>query len=51
MWKFPGVKSELQLLAYITVIAIPDLSHVWNLHHSSWQHEILIPLSKARDWT
>ena len=29
----PGVKSELQLLAYTT--ATQDLSHICNLHHSS----------------
>ena len=29
----------------------PDLSHVCDLHHSSWQHQILNPLSKARDCT
>ena len=26
-------------------------SHVYNLYHSSWQHWILNPLSKARDQT
>ena len=31
-----GVESELQLPAYAT--ATPDLSHVCDLHHSSWQH-------------
>ena len=37
-----GVESELQLLAYTTAIATRDLSHVCNLHHSSWpQHWIL----------
>ena len=46
-----GVELELQLLAYTTVIATPDLSHVFNLHHSSWQEGILNPLSKARDQT
>ena len=30
---------------------MPDLSHVWDLHHSSWQCQILNPLSEARDWT
>ena len=30
-----GVQSELQLLAYTTATATPDLSGVWNLHHSS----------------
>ena len=28
-----------------------DLSHVCNLYHSSWQHQILNPLSEARDVT
>ena len=46
-----GVELELQLMAYATAIAMPDLSHVCDLHHSSWQCWILNPLSKARDWT
>ena len=28
---------------------MPDLSHICNLYHSSWQRQILNPLSKARD--
>jgi len=28
---------------------MPDLSHICDLHHSSWQRQILKPLSKARD--
>ena len=46
-----GVKSELQLLAYATTTAIatPDPSCICDLHHSSLQHQILNPLSKARD--
>ena len=32
-----------------TATAMPDPSHVCNLHHSSRQHQILNPLSKARD--
>ena len=28
-----GVKSELQLSAYTTAIATPDLGHICNLHH------------------
>ena len=28
-----------------------DLSYIYDLHHNSWQHWILNPLSKARDWT
>ena len=46
-----GVKSELQLPAYTRAIATPDLSHVRDLHHSSWQRRILNPVSKARDQT
>ena len=46
-----GVMSELQLLAYATTTATPDLTHVCNLHHSLWQCGILNPLSEARDWT
>ena len=46
-----GAESDLQLLAHTTATAMPDLSHVFNLHHSSWQHRIFNPLSKARDWT
>jgi len=46
-----GVELELQLSAYTTATAMPDLSCICDLHHSSWQHWILNPLSKARDWT
>ena len=42
-----GIKSEIQLLA--TATATRDPSHVCDLHHSSWQHQILNPLSEARD--
>ena len=45
------VKSELQLTAYTTATATRDPSHVCNLRHSSWSHQILTPLSKARDQT
>ena len=41
------VKSELQLLA--TATAMPDLSHICNLHHSSQQCQILNLLREARD--
>ena len=44
-----GVRSELGLPAYTRATAMPDLSHICNLHHSSWQHRILNPLSEARD--
>ena len=46
-----GVKSELQLPAYATATETPDPSCIHDLCHSSWQHQILNPLSKARDWT
>ena len=44
-----GVESELQLPAYTTATATPDPNHVYDLHHSSWQYQILNPLKKARD--
>ena len=42
-----GVQLELQLLAYAT--ATQDPSHMCDLRHSSRQHRIIDPLSKARD--
>ena len=36
-----GVQWELQLLVYTTATAMPDWSHVCNLHHSSQQYWIL----------
>ena len=44
-----GVELELQLPAYTTATATPDLSLVRNLHHSSRHHCILNPLSEAMD--
>ena len=44
-----GVEMELELLACST--AMPDPSFICSLHHSSWQRQILNPLSKARDKT
>ena len=46
-----GVELELQLLASATATATPGLSRVLDRHHSSQQHRILNPLSKARDRT
>ena len=46
-----GVALELQLSAYATATARPDLSHTCDLHHSSQQHQILNPLSEAMDRT
>ena len=42
---------RLQLPAYTTATTTPDLSHVYNLQHSSWQRQILNPLSRVRDPT
>ena len=41
-----GVKSELQLPAYTTATATPDLNRIWDLYHSSWQCQSLYPLSE-----
>ena len=46
-----GVELELQLSAYATAKATPDLIQVCNLHRSSWQHQILKTLSQARNQT
>ena len=46
-----GVQSELQLPAYATATATPDLSCVCDLHHSSRQHQIVNPLIEAKDGT
>ena len=46
-----GVESELQLPAYATATAMPDTSHIFDLHHSSWPRWIFNPLGKARDQT
>ena len=43
------VKLELQLLG--TATATQDPSHICNLCYSSWQHQILNPLSEAKDGT
>ena len=47
----PGVESQPQLPAYTTDIAIPDPSHICDLHSRLWQCWILNLLSKARDQT
>ena len=46
-----GVESRLQLPAYATAIATPEPSHVYDLHRSLQQQQILNPLSEARDGT
>ena len=46
-----GVKLGLQPLACTTAIEMTYPSLVFDLYHSSLQHQILNLLSKARDWT
>ena len=46
-----GVKLELQLLAYTTARATPDLSRICDLCCSLWQCWILKPLSETRNRT
>ena len=46
-----GVKLELQLPAYAIVTAMPDLSHICDLRHISWQGQVLNPLISARGRT
>ena len=46
-----GVELELQLPANGTAIKMQDPSLVCDLHHSLEQHQILNPLSEARDQT
>ena len=46
-----GVESEPQLLACATAIAMQDLSHIYDLYHSSRQCWIPDPLGEARDRT
>ena len=46
-----GAESELQLPAYVTTTATFGLSCIRNIHHGSWQRQILNPLSRARDQT
>ena len=46
-----GVKSELQLPAYITATARPDPSHIAAYTTAHGNTQILSPLSKTRDRT
>ena len=46
-----GVELELQLPVYTTATATGDLSHIYDLHHSSQQCRIPDPMSEARDRT
>ena len=40
------LKLELQLPAYTTATAMPDLSQICHLHHSSWKRQIPDPLTR-----
>ena len=44
-----GVEKELQLMTCPTAAATPDPSHIYVLHRSIGQLQILNPLSEARD--
>ena len=46
-----GVELELQLPAYVTATATPDLSDICNVRCSLWQCRSLNPLREARDQT
>ena len=46
-----GIKLKLQLPAYTTATATPYLSCICDLHHSSWQCQILNQLIEARGQT
>ena len=43
-----GFESELQLLSCTTATAMQDPSRICDLHHSSWQRQILNTLSEVR---
>ena len=48
----PVPPQQLELLpAYATATAMPDPRCICGLYHSSWQRQILNPLSEARDRT
>ena len=53
--KYRGAQARGQIGATATGLhhshSTPDLSHIWELHHSSWHGWILNPLNRARDWT
>ena len=46
-----GVESELQLPVYTTATAMWDPRRICDLHHSTWQRQILNPLIGARGKT
>ena len=46
-----GIILDLKLLAYATATAMLDPKCACDLYHSSWQCQILDPLSETRDFT
>ena len=46
-----GIWIRAVAVGYAIATAVPDPSCICNLHHSSWQCQILNPLNKARDRT
>ena len=46
-----GAAAAAAAAAYTTATARQDLTRISDLHHSSGQHQILNPLSEARDQT
>ena len=42
-------RGQIRAAAVTTITGTPDPSCIFELHHSSWQHWILNPLSEARD--
>ena len=48
---YGGSQDRGLIGAVATATAKPDPRHICNLHHSSWQCQILNPLSEDRDWT
>ena len=46
-----GVQSEREPPAYTTATATQDPSRICKLHHSSWQCQVINPLSGSRDQT
>ena len=48
-WARGQIRAAAQV--YATTMAMPDLSHICNLHHSLWPCQILNPLREARGQT
>ena len=51
IWRFSGQGSNQSCSHQPIPQPLPDPSRVCDLHHSSQQHQILNPLSEARDQT